>query len=660
MNTIFNKKILYLIPMIFLIIILLRISYAYNEANARKYDFALKEAEVLNTYAMAHRIYYQHFFINKIIPLSEETLPALPAASSYPISKSFSQNNKFNISIHTVSDRARSPRNQADIDELKAIDFFKKNTDETEYFSDKNDDFYQFAYALRIDAKCLTCHGKKENAPLFIQKNYDKAYDYKVGELRGIQSIKIPTDILNTYFMRDLFNSIIYDIVLFITLFIAIFILIKKSKNINEYLQKQIDIQTKKLKNTLVLDNLTLLPNRLQLLEDIEKAKNYRSTHLALLNINDFKDINDFYGHDTGDDVLKSIAHHIQGLCDGTETFLYKLPSDEFAIFTIKDISDTDFTSAIRKVLKNLHSTQINTSKHTLYITLSAGISSNNNSLLSHSDMALKSAKNSMNEIVLYSQSIDKTNNILENMKGIMLIKEAIETDTIQPYFQPIYNVKSKKIEKYESLIRIVQKDGTVLPPFKFLDIAIKSKLYPKLTKIMVLKSFAFFIDKNFDFSINLSIDDILNKRTTQFIIEQLEKFSDPTRIVFEILESNEIQDYEQLKEFIVVIKKYGCKFAIDDFGSGYSNFSHLLELNIDYLKIDASLVKYVTTDENSRVITKTIIDFASTLGLKTIAEFVEDQESLEALENMGVDYIQGYYIGKPDKNLNTTFKYNS
>ena len=657
MTSLFNKRILYFIPVAFLIIILFRVTYAYTEVKKREYDFALKEAQVLNNYAMSHRSYYQHFFINKIIPLTKETLPALPAASSYPISKSFSQNNKFNITIRTVSDRARNSKNQADIDELTAIDFFKKNDKQEEYFSDNNEDFYQFAYALRIDKKCLTCHGKKEEAPLFIREEYDKAYDYKIGELRGIQSIKIPADSLNIYFMKDLFNSIIYDLVLFFALFIGIFILLKKSKNINEYLQNQVDAQTKKLKKSLIIDSLTALPNRLQLLDNIQSSKNYETVHLALININAFKDINDFYGHETGDDVLKSIAYHIQNLCDNAGTFIYKLPSDEFAILTFNNISEEKFKKTIKKVLKKLHTTQIHAQGHILYITLSAGISSNNSALLSHADMALKAAKCDVNEIIVYSKSIDKTDDILENMKGIMFIKEAIATDNVVPYFQPIYNVHTKKIEKYESLIRIILQDGTVLPPFKFLDIAIKSKLYPQLTKIMIKKSFEFFIDKDFEFSINLSIDDILNKKTTDFIIQELENFPDPQRVVFEILESDEIQDYEQLKEFIITIKKIGCKFALDDFGSGYSNFSHVLELNIDFLKIDASLVRFITTDENSKVITQTIIHFASTLGMKTIAEYVEDKESLKLLEEMGVDYVQGYYIGKPEKGLHLTSK---
>lgn len=217
--------------------------------------------------------------------------------------------------------------------------------------------------------------------------------------------------------------------------------------------------------------------------------------------------------------------------------------------------------------------------------------------------------------------------------------------------------MKTKQIDKYEALVRIIKDDGTVLSPFSFLDIAIKSKLYPHITKAMITKSFDFFQDKTYEFSVNLSIDDILNPSTTEFIIEKIKTFPEPQRIVFEILESDEIQDYEKLKEFIFTIKEYGCKFALDDFGSGYSNFAHVLTLNIDFLKIDSSLVKDITTNENSKAITQTIIHFASTLGLETIAEYVEDKESFEMLEGLGVDYIQGYYIGKPQEDLITSSK---
>jgi len=656
MNYLFNKKVLYLIPILFLIVILLRISFAYNEVEQRKYDFALKEAEVLNSHALAYRSYYQKLFINKSIPLNKKTLYALPAFSSYPISKTFSQDNKLNINIQTVSDRARNSLNNADMYELKAIEYFKNNIDKTQYFSDENIEFYQFAHVLKIEKKCLKCHGKKEDAPIFIQEKYENSYDYKIGEIRGIQSIKIPKDIINSYFIKNFIDSIIYDITLFIVLFIAIYLLIKKTNSLNIYLQNQINIKTNELRKTLITDRLTNLPNRLQLIEDIQRYKNSSSLHLGLINIDRFREINDFYGHKVGDIILQELATIISSLC-GTNNLIYKLPSDEFAILSKKKITQNEFHKNIQSIIKLLNSTNIDALGYFISISVSSGISSDKLSLLPTTDMALQVAKKNKKDIVIYDHNIDNKDNIENNINGIALIKDAIENDRFTPFFQPIYNMHTKKIEKYEALARIIQEDGTIITPFQFLDIAIKSKLYPHITKVMIEKSFEYFKDKEYEFSINLSIEDILNKQTHKFIVDKIKKFPTPQKIVFEILESDKVNNYEIIQEFIKDIKQFGCKFAIDDFGSGYSNFAHILELNIDYLKIDASLVKLITTDENSRVITKTIINFASSLGLKTIAEYVEDKEGLELLDKLGADYIQGYYIGKPQKTLQSLNK---
>ena len=655
MNNPFNKRILYLIPIFFFIIIALRINYSYNDIQQRKFDFALKEAEVLNNYALTHRTYYQKFFLNKTIPFNEKTLPALPAYSSHPISKIFSQNNSLDITIRTVSDRARNPKNSADKSELKAIEYFKKDVNRVQYFSDEESDYYQFAHALRIEQKCLLCHDKKENAPLFIQQRYDAAYDYKLGEVRGIESIKVSKEKVNSYFMKTFIYSVIYDLFLFIILFIAIFILIKKSKKINDYLEEQIKNKTSELTNSLTKDRLTKLPNRLQLLEDISNIGK-DNVHLALLNIDRFKDINDFYGHDVGDVVLLQITSLIKSNCSNKKSYIYKMPSDEFAILTTKKITDGEFSKLIKSILETIEATKIEAKEHSIFISLSAGLSSKKEHLLPTADMALKASKNTSENIITYNNSINNSSKIEENIRVISLIKDAISDNQIKPFFQPIFNVHTQKIEKYEALVRIVHSDGTIITPYEFLNIAIKSKLYSHITQIMIEKTFDFFKDKDYEFSINLSMEDINNKKTTQFIIQKLKKFPHPGRVVFEILESEEIKNYEKLKNFIKTIKSFGCKFAIDDFGSGYSNFAHILELNVDYLKIDASLVKYITTDESSRVITKTIVNFASTLGLKTIAEFVEDKDSLDMLQKMGVDYIQGYYIGKPQEGLNTTF----
>jgi len=562
------------------------------------------------------------------------------------------KNNILNIKIQTVSDKARNPKNLADTDELNAIKFFKKNPTAKDYFSDQNSDYYQYASALRIERKCLQCHASKQKAPLFIQKQYSKAYDYKLGELRGIMSIKIPKNKINSYFMSHFFYSVIYDFLLFIVLFVIIYNVVKKSKNINNFLEYQIHLKTDELKQTLVTDNLTKLPNRLKLIEYIKNLHNASSVHLALVNIDGFKDINDFYGHKTGDKLLQQIASTIVNLCKNKSISVYKLPSDEYAIFSVADVKASKFIKNIRTLINKIQETNYLIDGNSLYITVSCGVASNEHSLITKADMALQLAKENKKSLISYSSSIDTAEQVNKNIQCMTLLKDAIHNDQIQPYFQPIYNVKTKKIEKYEALVRIVMQDGSIIVPNSFLDISIKSKLYPNITKVMIEKSFAFFQNTDYEFSINLSINDILNKKTMDFIMKSLHHYNNPSKVVFEILESDKIGNYDDIKLFIHNVKELGCKIALDDFGSGYSNFSHVLELNVDYLKIDASLVKNITTDENSRKITQTIITFASNIGLKTIAEYVEDEESLNILNDMGIDFIQGYFIGKPAPEL--------
>jgi len=648
MRSLFNRRVLNLIPVIFLIIILLKVTYSYNNLSHKEREFAKKEAEVLSSYSLAHRDYYQKLFIDKTIPLTKKTIKALPAYSNGIISQKFSQNNSLDITVRTVSDRVRNPLNIADKEEMKAIEFFKNNSDAKYYFNDKNRKYYQYASPLKIEQKCLTCHERRSEAPPFIREKYDTAYDYKLNDIRGVLSIKIPKKQVENYLYANFIEVTLFDIVLFFALYLGIIYLTKKSKLMNKLLEEEIQKKSNELKATYIVDKLTKLPNRQQLIEDIKQNSYKKTSHLALLNIDSFKDINDFYGYHSGDKILKTIAKILVNECLCEDAKIYKLPSDEFAIFSLKDIEEELFIQKIEKLIEIIHKHEFIVQNNTIYIIISCGISGKREELMITADIALQKAKARNKPLVIYNEKLNITEKILQNTKNITILKDAIEHNLIVPFYQPIYNIKNHTIEKYECLARIVQKDGTIIPPYQFMETAIKSKLYLHITKSMLNKSFDFFREKEYEFSINLSIIDIINHEMQEFIIEKLKKFPEPERIVFEILENEKLGNYESVKKFISNIKKFGCKFAIDDFGSGYSNFSHVYELNIDYIKIDASLVKDIATDDTSRIITKSIISFASNLGLKTIAEYVEDIESFEMLEEMGVDYIQGYYIGKP------------
>ena len=194
----------------------------------------------------------------------------------------------------------------------------------------------------------------------------------------------------------------------------------------------------------------------------------------------------------------------------------------------------------------------------------------------------------------------------------------------------------------------MIDDDGIAVSPYYFLDIAKKSKQYLKLTKVVVKKSFDYFKDKDFEFSINITIEDIKNENISSYILDMLKEYKIASKVVFEIVESEGIDDFTQVNNFIDDVRKLGCKIAIDDFGSGYSNFEYLIKLNADYIKIDGSLIKDILINKSSQEIVVTIIDFAKRQGFKTIAEFVSDEEIFKKVKDLGIDYVQGYYIDEP------------
>ena len=168
----------------------------------------------------------------------------------------------------------------------------------------------------------------------------------------------------------------------------------------------------------------------------------------------------------------------------------------------------------------------------------------------------------------------------------------------------------------------------------------------------MIEKSFKQFENSDCQFSINLSAKDMVDSEMTEYIYGRLKSFSGCDRVIFELLESEGVQNYNSVYAFISKVKEYGCQIAIDDFGSGYSNFIHLLRLKVDIIKIDGSLVRDLDRDENAQIMVQTIVDFAKKLGILTVAEFVHSEPISRIVKDLGVDYSQGYFIGEPKKEV--------
>jgi EAL domain-containing protein (putative c-di-GMP-specific phosphodiesterase class I) len=238
-----------------------------------------------------------------------------------------------------------------------------------------------------------------------------------------------------------------------------------------------------------------------------------------------------------------------------------------------------------------------------------------------------------------------------ENLEMIKTVKIALDNFNIVSYFQPIINNKTKEIEKYESLVRLIDEHGNILSPFHFLNVSKKGNYYSKITQRVLENSFKILHTINTKLSINISVKDIEKEQTRVQIFTLLEEYKeDAHRIIFELLEDENVEDFNIIKDFIHAVKAKGVQIAIDDFGAGYSNFERILEFDPDIVKIDGSLVKNIATDLFSRNIVETIVSFAKKQNIETIAEYVENETIFNILNEIGVDYSQGYYFGKPEE----------
>ena len=398
----------------------------------------------------------------------------------------------------------------------------------------------------------------------------------------------------------------------------------------------------------LYTDNLSKFPNRTKLIEDLQN-KTLILEAVCLLNINSFKEVNDFFGHNVGDSILIDVAQLInKKIKKYSHLKLFKFPSDNYCVISTLDDKAT-FIELMKNILDSVYKNVFIFEQYEIDIRMTAGISfSNKNNKLITADIALQTAKKENKDYLVFFDELDKFQEYENNMHWTKKLKSAFIHDNIEVYFQPLVNNKTLKVDKYECLVRLIEENGKVISPYFFLDISKKSNQYKKLTRIVLEKSFKRFEHLPFEFSVNISYEDIESADFLDFIRSMISKYNISNRVVFEILEDESIKNYQCLVQFIDEVKALGCKIAIDDFGSGYSNFEHLLKMNVDYLKIDASLIKNVATDETSYKITKTIIEFAKNLNLKTIAEYVENEQIFNIVRDLGADYSQGYFFSEP------------
>ena len=391
-----------------------------------------------------------------------------------------------------------------------------------------------------------------------------------------------------------------------------------------------------------------------------EKIEQNILSILVLLQIDEFDMFDRFYNKATVDQVEKNFAYNLLSYLPDNYSFenVYSLGEGRFALLT--DFSEfnkagfgiKDYLSRFIQNVKD-STLRFDEMEFDLNITVSYAIGKH---------MLFEDAKAGLNTALYENKKLSFSNDFSiivseeakQNLEMIKTVKIALENFNIVSYFQPIINNKTKEIEKYESLVRLIDEKGNIISPFAFLSISKKGNYYNKITERVLENSFRILHKINTKLSINLSASDIEKDQTRKKIFDLLDEYKDDNhRVIFEFLEDETVNDFQTIISFIKKVKKRGVKIAIDDFGSGYSNFERLLEFEPDILKIDGSLIKSIEKDEYCKNIVETIVLFAKKQKIETIAEFVENENIFNILNDIGVDYSQGYYFGKPVESLN-------
>ncbi len=406
--------------------------------------------------------------------------------------------------------------------------------------------------------------------------------------------------------------------------------------------------KSEQLIKQLYTDELTGLSNRNALFKDL---KNNQDAFIAILNIRNFKEINDAFGFETGNYILKELADRYAPYAEEKGFMAYRVGSDEFVVINSdKNISTAEFEKFVTEILEKIEHTTFKNEDITINVNMYAGICFDRDKKLEKADMALGVAKRHRQEFVVYSQEKNTKDTHLNNIKTINKIASALEDDNIIVYYQPIVDLEGN-INKYEALVRM--KDGDeIISPYFFLDISKRTKHYSSITKVVIEKTFDKFKTLDKDFSINITADDILNEDIYKLIKTKMRNCKTPSRVVFELVESDDLYNLPEIEEFINMIKDMGAQIAIDDFGTGYSNFSYMMKIKPNYLKIDGSLIKNIDNDLNAKKIVQTIVTFANELDIKTVAEFVHSKEIFEICKELGIDEFQGYYFSEPKSEL--------
>ena len=384
--------------------------------------------------------------------------------------------------------------------------------------------------------------------------------------------------------------------------------------------------------------------------------KNYVKT-LFLVDILYMKDLNAIYGFDNGDFIIRQLSLLLKNKIKSIIVELIKrninieiknthadvfeiLIHENLTIEEILEIKNLVYEQVVSYPFKLLDKiSQIN-------IDITIGCSKSDDShIRAFAEKALHEAKLNFLPYMYYDSFLYKDEFINKDL--LEVINYSLDNNLVEPYFQAIMDNSTDKIVKYEALMRIFDKNGNMIMPYIFIPKSKKSRLYHKLMEQLFDKIIDYIKKYQIHVSINLDYSDIMNPNIKKSIISKIKANNIGQFLTFEVLESEKVSNFDLVNDFITQVRMYGVKIAIDDFGTGFSNYENILNLDIDYIKIDGSLIKKIDEDIYLNLI-KSIVLFSKQQNIKVIAEFVGDLKTLRYVKNVKIDYSQGYHIGKP------------
>jgi len=513
------------------------------------------------------------------------------------------------------------------------------------------EDKARFNQRLSVDKK-LWSSVYDTKVPLIInQKELDNLWiTYLKPVVLNNKTVAIIAIDFSTQLPQSISNAIEPLNKIFIYIFIAIGVLI--------VILIYQSIRSIKIKKESITDPLTQAYNR-NYLRDLLSNIDITKYQIMMLDIDHFKQVNDNYGHKAGDYILASSAKIMQNEIRD-EDILIRFGGEEFLIFIKKSSVNSYLAYNIaQRIRKKIEESRFSYEDKELQITISVGVSCQPEHFKTVSlaikyadEMLYKAKREGRNQVI--SQSTNDTTLLKKtNTKSINDVKEALEEQRVVCFFQAIYNAESLTVVKYEALVRIKEKDGSITSPADFLESITYTNVYNDLTKSVLESVFTQIKEKKIQISTNLNFSDILDNKIFDLIIHELELHKELSSwLIIELLEYELIEEITIVQSRLLRIKEYGVKIAIDDFGSGYSNYSIFKLLPIDILKIDGSLIKDIDMSETSYKITHSIILLAKELGITTVAEFVHSKEVLETVKMLHIDEVQGFYLAKPSPNI--------